>query len=165
MKTFIKITKAVLNIIMTIIIIFGILFVGLFVCGIEPYVVESGSMSPTIELGSLCFVDKNANYDDMKVGDIIAFRIKNGAYVTHRIKSITEEGLETKGDASSAIDSDITTRDNFIGKNIFSIPKAGFVVKNIQRGKVLLFTVIIILFLAAIWIGEPSKKKREKVTS
>ena len=70
MKTFIKITKLILNIITTVIIVVGILFIGLFCFGIQPYVVESGSMQPTIQTGSVCFINKRANYDNMKVGDI-----------------------------------------------------------------------------------------------
>ncbi len=164
METFIKITKIVLNIITTVIIILGILFITLYVIGIQPYVVESGSMEPTIKTGSVCFINKRANYDEMKVGDIIAFRLETGAYATHRINSITKDGFETKGDANKPVDSTLTTKDNFIGKNIISIPKAGFFIKILQtpKGKILLSTIIIILFLAAILIGEPSKKSKEK---
>ena len=163
MKVFVKIIKVILNIITTIIILAGILFVGLFLYGIQPYVVESGSMEPEIKTGSVCFINKKAQYDDMKVGDIIAFRIDSGAFATHRINNITNEGFETKGDANSTVDNFITTRDNFVGKNIFSIPKVGFIVKGIQtpRGKILLGTVIVVLLLAAILIGTPSKKKKK----
>ena len=162
MNTFIKITKIILNIITTIIIVLGVAFIGLFCFGIQPYVVESGSMQPTIETGSVCFVNKRANYEDMQVGDIIAFKLDSGAFVTHRINAITNEGFETKGDANKAVDSVITTKDNFIGKNVFSIPKTGFIVKKIQttRGKIILGTVIVVLLLGAILIGGPSKKAK-----
>ena len=164
MKPVIKITRIVLNAITTIIIIFGILFIGLFLYGIQPYVVESGSMEPTIKTGSVCFINKRANYEEMQVGDIIAFKIETGAFATHRIKSITNEGFETKGDANNMVDSIITTEDNFIGKNILSIPKIGFIVKGLQtaRGKIILGTIIVVLLLAAFLIGEPSKKSEKK---
>ena len=67
MNWIIKTIKIVLNTAMTIIIVFGILFVVLFLFGIQPYVVESGSMEPTIHTGSLCFIDKKANYDNMQM--------------------------------------------------------------------------------------------------
>lgn len=163
MKTFVKITKIIFNIITTVIIIFGILFVGLFCFGIQPYVVESGSMEPTIQTGSVCFVNKRAKYEDMQVGDIIAFKLDTGAFATHRIKEITNEGFTTKGDKNKAEDNIITTRSNFIGKNIFSIPNVGFIVKGIQepKGKIILGTIIVVLVLASILIGKPSKKKEE----
>ena len=160
MKTFVKITKIIFNIITTVIIIFGILFVGLFCFGIQPYVVESGSMEPAIQTGS---VYQRAKYEDMQVGDIIAFKPDTGAFATHRIKEITNEGFTTKGDKNKAEDNIITTRSNFIGKNIFSIPNVGFIVKGIQepKGKIILGTIIVVLVLAAILIGKPSKKKEE----
>lgn len=165
MDTFIKITKIFLNIVTTVIILFGIVFIGLFCFGIQPYVVESGSMQPTIETGSLCFINKRANYEDMQVGDVIAFKINANTFVTHRINAITDEGFETKGDANIAIDNVITTKDNFIGKNIYSIPKVGFIVKMIQttKGKIILGTVIVVLLLAAILVGTPTKKAKNKI--
>lgn len=158
-----KIIKSILNIIMTIIIIVGSVFVILFCIGIQPYVVESGSMQPGIPAGSLCFINKKAKYENMKVGDIIAFKINSNAFATHRIVSITNEGFETKGDANNVIDNIITTKDNYIGQNIFSIPYVGLCVLVIQttRGKIILGTIIIVLFLAAILIGQPSKKKQK----
>lgn len=161
MNTFKKILKIIFNIISTTIIVLGILFVGLFCFGIQPYVVESGSMEPTIETGSVCFVNRHAKYEDMKVGDIIAFQLDEGAFATHRIKEITDEGFTTKGDKNKAEDNIITTRSNFIGKNIFSIPKVGFIVKRIQepKGKIILGTIIVVLIMAAILTGTPRKKK------
>lgn len=162
MKAIMKIIKIILNLILTTIIIFGTLFIGLFCFGIQPYVVESGSMEPNIKTGSICFVNKKAQYEKMQVGDIIAFEINTGAFATHRIVSISDEGFETKGDANTVVDNIVTTKDNFIGKNIFSISHIGFIVKALQtvRGKIILVTIIIVLFLAGILIGEPSKKKK-----
>ena len=144
-------------------IVIGVLFIGLFLYGIQPYVVESGSMEPAIKIGSVCFINRKADYNEMHEGDIIAFKINDKKFATHRIKSITDEGFETKGDANSGIDGIITTRDNFLGKNVFSIPNVGFIVKSIQTpsGKIVLGTIVIVLFLAGILIGEPSKKKKD----
>lgn len=164
MKTFVKITKAILNAIFTVIIVVGIIFIALFCFGIQPYVVETGSMSPTMKADSLCFINKRANYDDMREGDIIAFKLESGSFATHRIKSITGEGFETKGDANSAPDVNLVTKESFIGKNVFSIPKIGVIVKVMQTlsGKIVLGTIVVVLFLAGILIGEPSKKRKDK---
>lgn len=158
-----KFLKIILNIILTTIIIFGICFVGLFCIGVQPYVVESGSMEPTIKTGSISFINKHAKYQDIVVGDIIAFEIEDGVYATHRVVSINKEGITTKGDANSMEDAIITTEDTFLGKNIFSIPKCGIIVKKLQTtsGKIMLGTIIIVLFTAAILIGEPKKKKKD----
>ncbi len=164
MKPVIKATKIILNLITSIIIIIGVIFIILFAVGIQPYVVESGSMEPAIKTGSVCFINKRASYDDMKVGDIIAFKLPNDAFATHRISEITDEGFVTKGDANVNADSIVTTKENFIGKTVTSIPKAGFMVKTVQtaRGRIIVGTFVVVLFVAGILIGEPSEKKMNK---
>lgn len=98
-------------------------------CGVKGYVVLSGSMEPTIRTGSLCFVDTNADYGDVETGDIIAFEV-NGSMVAHRAASVTEAGIETKGDANRVSDGISTTEDNYIGSIVFWIPYAGYAVQS-----------------------------------
>lgn len=164
MKKFLKILNYILNTILTIIIVIGILFIGLYIIGIEPSVVQSGSMEPTIQTGSLCFINKLTKYDEIKENDIIAFKLPTGVGVTHRVIKITNDGFTTKGDNNDTEDLIITTRENYIGKNIFSIPKIGYGIKLIQtpRGKIIFGTVIVVLILTGILIGEPSKKKQKQ---
>jgi len=164
MKKLIKVIKASLNVLMTLVLIVGIIFVILYVAGIEPYVVISGSMEPDIKMGSLCFVNKHAKYSDVKVEDVIAYTASTGNKVTHRVVSITSEGIETKGDRNSASDGISTTEENFVGKNIFSIPKLGYLVKLMQtlRGKIITITLAIFLFVLAIFIDDGKGKKVKK---
>ena len=166
MKKFLKILNFIFNTILTIIIVIGIVFITLYIIGIEPFVVQSGSMEPKIETGSLCFINKLTKFEDINQYDIIAFKLPTGVGVTHRVVEISNEGLITKGDNNDTNDLIITTKENYIGKNVFSIPKIGYVIKLIQttRGKIIFGTVIIVLFLAGILIGEPSKKKKQKIS-
>ena len=53
--------KIFLNMIMNIILVFGITFILLYCCGIEPFVVETGSMEPSVKTGSLSFINKHVN--------------------------------------------------------------------------------------------------------
>lgn len=135
MEKFIKVVKILLNTLMTIILIVGIAFILLYVIGIEPYVVETGSMEPTIQTGSLSFINKHVSYDSIQENDIIAFTVETGNKVTHRAIKITEEGIETKGDRNKVSDGISTTRKNYIGKNIFSIPKARIYCKAYANNK------------------------------
>ena len=164
MKNYLKVIKAFINALMTIILILGIAFIFLFLIGIEPSVIESGSMEPSIHVGSLCFVNKHYKYEKIKENDIIAFKIPTGNKATHRVIRITEEGFETKGDANEDADGFITTKETYYGKNIFSIPKLGYVIKATQtkKGKVILITIIIVLLVAGFSIGENKKGKRFK---
>lgn len=161
MDVFVKTVKFIINSFLTVIIIIGSIFIILFAVGIQPYVVESGSMEPEIKTGSVCFINKKSVYEDMHVGDIIAFELPGGKFATHRITQITENGFITKGDANGNVDSITTTKDNFIGKNLFSIPHTGFLIKKLQSksGRIIFITIIIVLLVAGIILGESGKKK------
>lgn len=166
MKNYIKVIKAIINALMTLILIIGIVFIVLFIIGIEPSVVESGSMEPSVHVGSLCFINKHYKYDKIKKGDIIAFEIPGGQKATHRVINKTEEGLQTKGDSNEEPDGIITTEENYYGKNIFSIPKVGYAIKATQttKGRIVLITIILVLLVAGFSVGE-SKGKRFKEES
>ena len=166
MDSLIKVIKVFVNTLMTLILIIGILFIFLYVIGIEPFVVESGSMEPSIHVGSLCFINKHYDYEKINENDVIAFEISSRIKVTHRVINKTEDGLQTKGDANETEDGIITTKDNYIGKSMFSIPKVGFLVKATQtlKGKIVLVTIIIVLLVAALFVGENKKGKRYKET-
>ena len=162
MDYFLKAIKFITNLISSIIIIIGTIFLLLYAVGIQPFVVESGSMEPTIKTGSLCFINKRIPFDKVKKGDIIAFKIPSGAYVTHRVVEVNSRGITTKGDANENVDNVLTTEDTYLGKNGFSIPKCGFLVKKIQTtpGRIVVATSILVLFIAGILLGEPSKKDK-----
>lgn len=164
MNSLTKVIRMILDVLMTIILIAGIAFIVLFFIGIEPFVVVSGSMEPTIETGSLSFVNKHAKYENIKVNDVIAYEAITGDKVTHRVVSITDEGIETKGDRNSTTDGISTTKSNYIGKNIFSIPKIGYCVKLMQTpvGKTITITIIIILLISSFFMDDNKGKRVKK---
>lgn len=135
----------------------------LFLCGIKPYITMSGSMEPAINTGSVCFVNTNAEYANIKEGDIIAFETSLGGLVTHRVVSIAEEGLETKGDSNDVSDGISTTSENFRGQTVFSVPYLGYAFKALQRPTNLMIVLIVvvgILMVCAVDYFE-GKKARE----
>ena len=163
MDNFIKVIKALVDALMTLILIFGIAFIILYVVGIEPYVVVSGSMEPAIKKGSLSFINKHSKYSNVKEGDIIAYTTPAGAKVTHRVISIKEEGLETKGDRNNIPDNNLITEKNFLGKNIFSIPQVGYGVKLLQteKGRIVLIVYIIVILSSSFLVGDKDKKNKK----
>lgn len=158
-----KIFKGIINVVLTLIIVVGFVFIGLYIFGITPYVVLSGSMEPTIETGSLCFINKNIKYNNIKEKDIIAFKTNEGTLVTHRVVSIKDNGLETKGDNNKNNDGDLVTTNNYFGKNIFWIPKIGYGVTLIQTmtGKIVFGTCIILFLIFGILFGESGNKNKK----
>ena len=157
-----KIIKFIINILTTLIISIGGLFLILYICGIVPYVVLSGSMEPTIETGSLCFINKKIKIEKVKEKDIIAFKMNDGTLVTHRVVEINESGIITKGDNNNDIDSNILKKENFVGKNLFWIPKVGYIVKTFQstKGKIIIITSIVLLLVSGFLFGDDKKKEK-----
>lgn len=79
--------------------------------------VASESMSPTLNKYDIVLM-QNINRD-YKIGDIIIFENPNTAIpVTHRIKSITNEGIQTMGDAVGKTDWWQLKKEDIIGKAI-----------------------------------------------
>ncbi|MDD3839159.1 MAG: signal peptidase I [Clostridia bacterium] len=91
------------------------------------YVVKSGSMSPTIRVGSLILV-KGVHYNNIKEGDIITYSGKSSEAVTHRVVGIenhTGISFTTKGDANDTPDPLQVESNRLLGKVVFCIPYIG----------------------------------------
>ncbi|MBQ6497757.1 MAG: signal peptidase I [Bacilli bacterium] len=158
-----KIIKQIINVLTTLIIVVGGIFLALYLFGIVPYVILSGSMEPTIKTGSLCFINKKVDIQEIEKKDIIAFKLDDDTLVTHRVNKINEDGIITKGDNNKKVDNGLVTASNYVGKNIFWIPKVGYAVMAFQstRGKIVLITCVVLLFIVGMLFGDDTKKKKE----
>lgn len=118
-------------------------------------------MSPTIETGSLSFINKHYNYNKVKNNDVIAYTALTGNKVTHRVINITEQGFETKGDKNEVSDGISVNESNYIGKNVFSIPKLGYFVRLMQtpRGKIIVVTLAIAIVLSGFLVDDKERKR------
>lgn len=122
--------------------------------------VLSGSMSPTISVGSLAVVMPASEY---KVGDIITFKQTDEASkkltTTHRISSIENSNgvpfFATKGDTNNAADNALISKEQIIGKYRFSVPLLGYLVKYIQTP---IGLVLIIIIPSTLIIYEEARK-------
>ena len=88
--------------------------------------IASGSMYPSIKKGDAVMVDKKQKIEDLKVGDIIAYR-KDDKIIIHRIvsKEMNQDGtiaVDTKGDANNTNDNVEVTNNELVGKITFTIP-------------------------------------------
>lgn len=88
--------------------------------GYQFYIVITGSMEPTIKTNGLA-VSRDGGYDNIEVGDIVAFRsvAMGGQSALHRVIEKTPEGYITQGDNNPSPDGGVMTAENFIGKVIF----------------------------------------------
>lgn len=114
--------------------------------GFRSYTVLSGSMEPKFYPGDLV-ISLHKNRANIKEGDIITFR-DDDEIVTHRIIDKTQEGYITKGDNNNTADSFVVSNDNIIGKVLFDIPNAGYIIQFLAKPMV----IAIELMLGAIII-------------
>jgi signal peptidase len=130
--------------------------------GFKLFTVQSGSMAPAIKTGSLVVVKSAPEY---AVGDVITF--KNApAPTTHRIESIEDGVITTKGDANDAPDSEPVNANQIVGKVIVSASYLGYPVAfaKSKEGFVLLIVIpaTLIIYSEILNIKNEIKKLRKK---
>lgn len=106
--------------------------------------VVSGSMEPTIHVGDMIIINtKASNYQE---NDIVTFLDVNGSFVTHRIISINDEEMITKGDFNNTED-EPTKIDKIVGKYVAKIPGVGKLLSSFKNP----FTLVMILIIGLLF--------------
>ncbi len=131
-------------------------------------VVLSGSMEPTINMGDMV-VTTPITSNAIKVGDIVAFNDGKEFPITHRVINITEGGFITKGDANEDPDPMVRSSSSVVGKIVFWVPFAGYLVYFARGIYGLLILIIVpgfILIISEIknifgYVNEDKIKKRK----
>jgi signal peptidase I len=124
--------------------------------GAEVYAIRSGSMEPAIGIGSLVVMTATAEPVE---GEVIAYRLPNGAVVTHRVTEVidgdTGRFLETRGDANTDPDPSLVPESAVVGRASVVVPVLGFLLAllGMPIGIVTLISVAGTL-LTAIWLLE-----------
>ena len=108
-------------------------------------------MVPYLKINDVIIIKNN---DDYKINDIITYQNDN-EYVTHRIISINDNEIITKGDANNTQDEPIT-KDQIVGKLIYKIHTLGFISYSLSKPMtwILLFVIGVIVTCLI-----PDKKK------
>jgi signal peptidase len=142
-------------------------YAALLAAGYKPVAVYSGSMRPTLGVGSLA-VHRVVSASSVRVGDVITFNdpYTKGRLVTHRVakKVPTKDGLayRTKGDANAARDPWAIQLNDRVGRLAFDVPVAGYVLwyAHTREVRALLLVVFAVFVLTAmlrrIWRSEPA---------
>ncbi len=120
--------------------------------GYSYFEVLTGSMRDEIKEHDIVVVKLNS---DFAQGDIITYYSDNN-FITHRVQSINEDVIVTKGDANNASDTPIQ-KNQVIGKVVKIIPNLGIILKLITDKVTILFALGIIIIISYI----TSLQKRE----
>lgn len=129
--------------------------------GYRSYLIQSGSMEPSIMTGDIVLIQPSSSYGK---NDVITFRSSQDRTVTHRIMDVKEGGegpvFVTKGDANRAEDEDTVTPAQVIGRVILVIPKLGFMVAFAKSpgGMALLIGLPAFLLVSSELVGLVWKK-------
>ncbi len=135
--------------------------------GYQNYIIYSGSMEPTVKVGSL-LLTRPVDVEDLQVGDIITYRSPgNHTTLTHRVASIRQENgervFQTKGDASLEPDPREVMLRGQVSKMVFDVPYLGYIVdfaKSIQG--LVLFLVVPAAGLLFIQAGKTWKARASR---
>ena len=145
--------------ILEIIVVVLIVVIGLFLIitlfpikgNYQVKIVLSGSMEPSIKIGSIVVIKPESLY---KVNDVVTFGkdTKKDVPTTHRIVSTRAvEGVmffTTKGDANKNIDGIEIRQSDIHGKVLFSISYMGYIIDFVRKP----VGMIIVIVLPALYI-------------
>jgi signal peptidase I len=144
---------------------FVVFFVLLLFCLLFPFftgytktfIVLSGSMLPMMTPGDMIFTN-TINPEDLKVGDVIAFKDPQGTpntIVTHRIISIDDSSgtriFQTKGEANGSPDAFSVPESSIIGKLAFVLPLVGYLPGFLKNNPIVYVLIIIVPALLLIY--------------
>jgi signal peptidase len=128
------------------------------IAGKFPLMVQSGSMSPTIEVGDLIIVTAPEKGQKFGVDDVVTFwdGAPGGPLVTHRIVEVTTDddgktAYRTKGDANSAQDGTLVYAEDIVGTYYCRIPFLGDVAMFMQTIPGLIVCVVLPLALFIVY--------------
>ena len=137
--------------------------------GMEPslfgnrlYVVDSGSMEPTMPVNSLIIVNEKSP-DQINVGDVLTYYgADSKTRVTHRVIEIgtNNDYFITQGDANNVEDAMPVERESVIGIVTVTIPLVGYAFRFLSStpGIVFLLSLGIIGFIAPLILKRQPKE-------
>lgn len=124
------------------------------------YIVDSGSMSPTIKQDSMIIV-KELVPKEVVIGDVVTYYGHNkSSRVTHRVMEVQNNGESfiTRGDANESDDPLPLEGKKVIGKVVYVIPFIG----NVFRFLSTKYGIALLITIAIVWIVLPRFFNKEK---
>lgn len=161
-RSWLLVRSAVLTLAATLGVICFVVFGVSLAFGVQPLVVISGSMEPTIPTGSVVFT-RVVPGSELVVGDIVTVeRPRVGGLVTHRVVASTPAGgvyeLTLKGDANSNPDA-VVYAVSEAGRYVWHVPHLGNVALLLQSTGGALLAAAAGTLLIAVYLLDPRAGK------
>lgn len=171
MKMLVKIWNIFADVLLVIALLLLFAFVGAKFIGYMPYVVTSGSMQSIYPVGSIIYV-KDAEPQNVQVGDAITFYLSGDTVATHQVWEIdtNQREFRTQGvdnlDKNGNIihDASPVSFDNLIGKPTLCVPKLGVLYEQLQKPFglcVVAFAVILVVLVSVLTAPKKENAKKE----
>jgi signal peptidase I len=134
----------------------------------ESYIVRSGSMEPTIQVGDLA-VAAPARPADLTPGDIIVYRpaTRPDVIITHRLVGIEPDpdgglNFRTRGDANDSVDQVLVSEQALMGRIVYTLPKLGYLADFARQpgGRLLLIVLPVVIL-----VGDFYRRQRRRTPS
>ena len=133
------------------------LFLGLLMLsrlgGIQLYAVMSGSMAPSLPVGSLVISGK-ASPSSIREGEVITYLLPDGnTRVTHRVVEVQGGRFITRGDANERADAAPVEPSQVLGRMVAHLPYLGYLLVFFlsREGKAILLGGALLLCLLALY--------------
>jgi signal peptidase len=149
----------------------GILWGATAAGWVQPLVVVSGSMSPTISTGDLLFAVP-LEPARLRVGDVATLpNPQSGRYVTHRVVEISRDGsdylVRMQGDANGAADPEPyrVQASARVWHPVVTVPGAGAVFERVLRPVVVVPLLIGLLALVGLTLLPGGERGRHRAAA
>ena len=134
------------------------------VLGYQSLTVVSGSMVPTLGVGSVV-IDEVISPADARPGDIVTFKDPlRPRQLTHRLQRMRVEGdtfhMVTRGDANDVPERWTVPRDGHIGRVVAHLPKLGYVRAALSSRYARLGALGAVLLLGALMLVDVWRPRR-----
>lgn len=127
------------------------------VAGVQPLIVRSASMEPSIGTGSLA-IAQQVDARRVEVGDVVAATDREGRRVTHRVTDValsgTKVSLTLKGDSNDQPDAQPYLVDD-VDRVIFAVPWAGYLASWAVGPWGMFVAGLLVAGLAATFVRRP----------
>jgi signal peptidase len=119
--------------------------------GYRVYVVHTGSMMPTLNPGD-AVIDRPAP-TAVHSGQIVTFTVHSGpdTVVTHRVASVSDGAIQTKGDANRSVDPWTLQLSQVVGSKLLTLPYAGYLLVYLQHPEGIASVLTAVVALILLW--------------
>jgi signal peptidase len=119
--------------------------------GYRIYVVHTGSMVPTLNPGD-AVLDRPASAA-VRPGEIVTFAVHSGpdSVVTHRVASVSDGKIKTKGDANRTVDPWTVPASVVIGSKLLALPYGGYLLVYLQHPQGIVSVLTAVVALILLW--------------